>query len=151
MIENTINSDLIASMKSKDVKRVTVLRSVKSSLQNYKINKKLTEITDKDIISVIRSEIKKRNDSIEAFKLGNRFDLVESEQNEINILTVYLPAELSPDELREKVKQAINIVQPTSKKDMGRVIKASFELIGDKADGKTISTEVNRQLSELNI
>ncbi|MBL8013703.1 MAG: GatB/YqeY domain-containing protein, partial [Candidatus Omnitrophica bacterium] len=104
-------------------------------------------VEDKDIIIVIKKQIKQRQDSIEQFRQGGRQDLVGKEEAELNILKSYLPAEMSQEDVRKIVKETIASLGASSIKDMGKVMKeASLKLAG-RADNKLVSELVKAELS----
>jgi len=96
---------------------------------------------------VIRKQAKQRHDSIESFEKGGRAELAEKEKEELAILNSYLPQAISADELAKVVRQTIAETGATSKGQMGIVMKALQAKVGGRADGKTLSTEVQKQLS----
>jgi len=97
-------------------------------------------------VQVIRNQVKQRQDSIESFEKGGRPELVAKEKNELTILQSYLPQQLGSDELARMVEETIREVGATSKAQMGVVMKALQAKVAGRADGKTLSQEVQRQL-----
>jgi len=95
---------------------------------------------------VIRKQVKQRQDSIESFEKGGRAELAEKEKNELAILNSYLPAAMSVEEIARLVKETIAEVGATSRAQMGAVMKALGPKVAGRADGKTLSQEVQRQL-----
>ena len=144
-----IDSDLKDAMRAKDVLRLGVLRMLKSALKYGAIEKSGAdaELNDADAAQVIRKQAKQRQDSIESFETGGRPELAEKEKAELAILNSYLPQQLSADELTKVVREAIAEVGATSKAQMGAVMKAVQAKVAGRADGKTLSTEVQKQLS----
>ena len=146
MLKDKIDKDLIEAQKEKDAVSTTTLRFLKSDIQNYMIEKKLTELKDEDILPIVQRQIKRRGESIEQFKKGKREDLAEKEASELKILKAYMPEELSADELKSIVKAAIEEIQPQGKKDFGKVMKAVMEKAKGRAEGKIVSKLVNELL-----
>src|SRR4051812_1091583 len=109
MLKQKIQDDLKAAMIAKDAPRLSAIRMLKSALQYYEIQKGGAgyEATDEDVIDVVGKEIKKRRESIELYKQGGRAEQAASEQAEVEVLQSYLPEQMSEDELRILVKQAI--------------------------------------------
>ena len=144
-----IDSDLKEAMKAKDTARLGVLRMLKSALKYSAIEKSGTEgqLDDTEATQVIRKQVKQRQDSIESFEKGGRPELAAKEKEELAILQSYLPQSLSPDELAKIVSETIRDVGATSKAQMGVVMKALQTKVAGRADGKTLSQEVQRQLS----
>jgi len=128
---------------------LSVLRLLKAALKNAAIEKVGAdgELTDADAIAVIRKQVKQRQDSIESFEKGGRADLAEKEKAEIVVLSNYLPQAMSAEELQKIVAETIAEVGATSRAQMGVVMKALQPKVAGRADGKTLSAEVVRQLS----
>lgn len=144
----TIKKDLINSMKEQDKFKLSVLRMLKSSLQKEEINKK-RELTDEEVLNVIKKEVKVRNASLEEYKEYGRNDLADNLQKEIDILKTYLPEELSHEELLKIIDEQFNIINPTSMKDMGNVIKVVSNIVGTRADMSEVSKIVKEKISNL--
>jgi uncharacterized protein YqeY len=143
-----IDSDLKDAMRAKDATRVSVLRMVKAALQNAAIEKSGADaqLTDAEAVQVIRKQVKQRQDSIESFEKGGRAELAAKEKEELSILQSYLPQAMSADELAKIVRETIAEVGATSKAQMGAVMKALQTKVAGRADGKTLSAEVQKQL-----
>ncbi len=141
-----IKKELINSMKEQDKFKLSVLRMLKSAIQKEEINKK-DELTDEEVLSVIKKEVKVRNASLEEYKEYGRNDLADNLQKEIDILKKYLPEELPHDELIKIIDEQFNIINPTSIKDMGKVIKAVSAIVGTRADMSEVSKIVKEKLS----
>jgi uncharacterized protein YqeY len=143
-----IDSDLKEAMRAKDAAKVGVLRMLKSALKYSAIEKSgpAGQLDDGEAVQVIRKQVKQRHDSIESFEKGGRPELAAKEKDELRILQAYLPQQLSADELAKLVREAIQDVGATSKAQMGAVMKALQAKVSGRADGKTLSQEVQRQL-----
>ena len=143
-----IDSDLKNAMRAKDATRLSVLRMLKAALKNTAIEKSGADaqMSDGDAIQVIRKQVKQRQDSIESFEKGGRAELAAKEKEELSILQSYLPQEMSAHELQKIVRDIIGEVGATSKAQMGAVMKALQAKVAGRADGKTLSAEVQRQL-----
>ena len=105
------------------------------------------ELSNEQIVETIAKEVKKRKDSIPDYERGGREDLVKQIKEEISYLEVYLPKQLSREEIAKIVKQIIEEIGASSMKDMGIVMKAAKEKMGASADGKTINEIVKEYLS----
>jgi uncharacterized protein YqeY len=138
-----LRQDLTTFMKAKDLENLNVIRGVLNEINIRQM--KDIEITDDEILKVLRSEIKKRKESIEGFQKGGRQDLVDKESREIKTLELYLPSELADDVLLAKVKEAADKSQD---KTFGAIMKASIALINGQADGKRISEAVKKVMSD---
>lgn len=143
-----IKKDLVTSMKEQDKFKLSVLRMLKSSLQKEEINKK-RELTDDEVLNVIKKEVKVRNASLEEYMEYNRKDLADELRKEIEILKTYLPEELSHEELLKIIDEQFNIINPTSMKDMGTVIKSVSSIVGTRADMSEVSKIVKEKISNL--
>ncbi|MEY2559979.1 MAG: uncharacterized protein QOG51_394 [Verrucomicrobiota bacterium] len=143
-----IDSDLKDAMRAKDAARLGVLRMLKSALKYSAIDKAGAEgqLDDAEASQVIRKQVKQRQDSIEQFEKGGRPELAAKEKEELAMLNAYLPKGLEADELAALVRATIAEVGATSKAQMGAVMKAIQAKVAGRADGKTLSQEVSRQL-----
>lgn len=142
-----INSDIVLAMKSKDTLKLATLRMLKGAIDLERINKKLDKVSDEDIVSIISKQIKTRKESITEFEKGNRQDLVDKTNEEINILSVYMPKMMSEDEISVYVDNAISEVNATSIKDMGSVMKILSNKLKGKADMSLVSTIIKGKLN----
>ncbi len=149
-LQQRVDSDLKEAMRAKDPTKLGVLRMLKSALKYATIAKSgaEAELSDAEAVQVIRKQAKQRQDSIESFEKGGRAELADKEKQELAILNTYLPQGMSPDELAKVVRETIAELGATSKAQMGAVMKALQAKVGGRADGKTLSTEVARQLSQ---
>jgi uncharacterized protein YqeY len=142
------NKDIIAAMKSKDQVRLTVLRMVKGAMQLESINNK-KELNDDLLIDCVSKQIKLRNDSIMEFEKANRLDLVAKNNEEIEVLKEYLPAQMSVEELDKVIDEVFALVNPTSAKDMGLIMKEVTPKVKGKADMKLVSEKIKDKLNSL--
>jgi uncharacterized protein len=146
-LEQSLGADIVTAMKAKDQNRLTALRMLKTALTNKSIEKgrALDAAEELQVVSML---VKQRRDSIEQFTKGGREDLAAKEQAEIAILTGYLPASASDEEVAAAVASAIAETGATSAKDMGKVMKATMAaLAGKTVDGKKVSDAVKARLS----
>jgi uncharacterized protein len=143
-----IDADLKQSMIAKSAERTSVLRMLKSSMKYAAIEKGGADAvpTDADILTVLRKEVKKRQDSITSYLDAKREDLADKEKSELLILQAYLPAALSESEMEALVKAAIAETGATGKAQMGLVMKTAQAKAEGRADGKTLSQIVQRLL-----
>ena len=142
---NQINDDLKTAMKNGDKFRLSVLRMLKSALQLEQINA-LHALEDKEVIAVLKKQVKMRKDSILEFEKFNKLDEVQKLQDEINIINEYLPTEMSEDEIRKVINTVFEELKPTSLKDMGGIMKALNDRITN-ADMSLVSKIVKEKLS----
>lgn len=146
-VQERIDSDLKDAMRAKDAGRLGVLRMLKSALKYAAIEKSDAGLDDAAVSQVIRKQVKQRQDSIESFEKGGRPELAAKEKEELEMLNAYLPKGMNADELTAMVRETIAEVGATSKAQMGAVMKALQEKVAGRADGKTLSQEVTKQLS----
>src|SRR5215470_9552269 len=144
-----VDSELKDAMRARDAARLGVLRMLKSALKYAAIAKSgaEAELSDAEAAQVIRKQVKQRQDSIESFEKGGRAELAEKEKEELSILNSYLPQALGAEELVKIVRETIAETGATSKAQMGAVMKALQAKVAGRADGKTLSAEVQKQLS----
>lgn len=144
MVEQ-LEKDMIEAMKNKEKNRLTVIRMVKASMKQEQIDRK-REINDELLIDIVNKQIKMRKDSITEFEKGNRQDLIDKTQAEIDILMKYLPEQLSEEEVLKVIDEIFAEVKPESQKDMGRVMGLAQSKLKGKADMKTVSTIIREKL-----
>ena len=146
MLKEKLLEDLKNSMKEKNELRKNVVQMVRAAILQVEKDKQI-EVTDEQIIEIIAKEAKKRRDSIPDYEKSGREDLINQIKQEITILEEYLPAQLSPEEIEEQLKQIISEIGASSMKDIGMVMKTSKEKLGASADGKTINEIAKKLLS----
>ena len=142
-----INNDIKEAMKSKDALKLATLRMLKGAIDLERINKKLDKVLDEDIVTIIGKQIKTRKESILEFEKGNRQDLIEKTNEEINILNVYMPEMMTEEEITSVVIDAINEVNATSVKDMGSVMRIVSPKLKGKADMSLVSSIIKSKLN----
>jgi uncharacterized protein len=147
-VQERIDSDLKDAMRAKDAAKLGVLRMLKSAMKYVAIEKAGAEasLDDNEAVQVIRKQVKQRQDSIQSFEQGGRPELAAKEKDELAILSAYLPQSMAADELGAAVRDAIAEVGATSRAQMGAVMKVLQAKLAGRADGKTLSQEVQRQL-----
>jgi uncharacterized protein YqeY len=147
--QERVDSDLKEAMRAKNTRKLGVLRMLKSALKYATIAKSGAEaqLSEAEAAQVVRKQAKQREDSIESFEKGGRSELAAKEKEELSILNTYLPQAMNSDELAKVVRETIAETGATSKAQMGGVMKALQAKVAGRADGKTLSQEVSRQLS----
>jgi uncharacterized protein YqeY len=141
-----VERDLIAAMKAQEALKLSVLRMMKAALTNKKIELG-RPLDDPAAVAVLRSLVKQRHDSVEAYRKGGRDDLADKEAAEIKIVEGYLPAAASDEEIAAAVEAAIAETGAAGPKDLGKVMKAAMaKLAGKNADGKRVSEVVKAKL-----
>ena len=144
MLKEKLMLDLKESMKEKQVLRKNVIQMIRAAILQVEKDKQI-ELEDNQILEIIAKESKKRKDSLSDYEKSGRQDLINQVKEEINIISEYLPKQLSKEEIVDTVKKVIEETGATTIKDMGKVMKAAKEKIGAAADGKAIN-EVVREL-----
>lgn len=144
MLKEKLMSDLKEAMKEKELLKKNVVQMIRAAILQVEKDKQI-ELDDNQIIEIIAKESKKRKDSLADYEKSGRQDLINQIKQEIEIISAYLPKQLSKEEITSIVKEVINETGATSIKDMGKVMKSAKEKIGAAADGKTIN-EVVREL-----
>jgi len=142
-----LSKDMIVSMKNKDSFSLGVIRMAKGAIQLEAINKK-KELTEEEVVAVISKQIKMRNDSIQEFTKANRMDLVEQNKKEIELLSKYMPEQLSLDEVNKIIEEAFDKLNPTSK-DMGLIMKEVSPKLKGKADMGQVNAIIREKLANL--
>lgn len=145
MREKILN-DLVSAMKNQDKKTLSVLRMVKGAMQLEEINLK-HELNDDEMISVLSKQIKTRKESIEEFKKGNRQDLIDNTTEEIEILSKYMPEQLSIEEVERIINDAFLKINPTGPSDMGKIMGIVSPLLKGKADMSMVSKMIKEKLN----
>ena len=148
-LQERLTEDVKTAMKAREAgkSRLSVLRMVKASIRKIEIDRK-KELNDEEVLDVLAKEVKMRRDSMEDFRKGNRPDLVAALEEEIAILAEYLPAQLSEEEVRALVDQAVSQAQAVTAKDMGKVMAILMPQVKGKADGKLVNTLVRERLNQ---
>lgn len=144
MLKEKLMSDLKEAMKEKQILRKNVVQMIRAAILQVEKDKQI-ELDENQVLEIIAKEAKKRKDSLADYEKSGRQDLIDQVNQEINIISEYLPKQLSKDEISEIVKEVIKETGATNIKDMGKVMKSAKEKIGPAADGKTIN-EVVREL-----
>lgn len=147
MLVDNIFNDYKEAMKARDSLKSSVLSFLRADILNQATAKKKDKLDDAEVITVIKKQIKQRQDSIEQFTKGGRLEAAEKEKKESEILKAYLPAQLSGEEIKNLIEQAIQETGAGSMKDMGRLMKALTEKLAGGADGKLVSDLVRQRLS----
>jgi uncharacterized protein YqeY len=147
-LKEQLTEDMKTAMKAKEEgkQRLSVIRMVRSALRQVEIDGK-KELDDNGVIDIISKEVKMRKDSIEEFKKGDREDLVAQVEAEIVVLMSYLPVQLSEDEVRSLVKEAVTTSGASSQKEMGKVMALLMPKVKGRADGKLVNTIVREMLN----
>ncbi len=147
-MKNKLLDDLKTAMVNKDKKSLSVIRMVKGAIQLEEINKKI-ELSDEDIVAIIAKQIKTRKESAVEAKNANREDLLVDLEEEIAILTKYMPEQLSEEEVIKVIDEAFNEVNPTSVRDTGKLMALISPKVKGKTDLSLVSNLVREKLNSL--
>ena len=149
MLKQKLRDELKQSMLARNELKTSVLRMLLSAINYYEIQKGGAgyEATDEDVLTVIQKEAKQRKDSIEEFKKAERIELADKETKELEMLQVYLPAQMSEEEIKSLVKEAANQTGAKTVAEMGKVMAVLMPKVKGKADGGLVSKIVRESLS----
>ncbi len=151
-ILDRVNEDLKQAMKAKDKVRLRALRSLRSALTNKEIEQREegaeTVLSEQDELAVVRKQVNQRKDSVEQYQDAGREDLVQKEEEEIEVLSEYLPSQLSDEELADRLDEIIEEVGASSMQDMGAVMGRAMGELRGRVDGNRVRQMVQERLSE---
>jgi len=147
MLAEKIFDDYKEAMKARDTLKSSVLSFLRADMLNLATAKKKDKLDDAEIITVIKKQIKQRQDSIEQFTKGGRLEAAEKEKKELEILKGYLPAQMPVEEIKRLIEEAVAATGASGMKDMGRLMKELTVKIAGGADGKLVSDLVRQRLS----
>ena len=145
-LENNISIKIKEAMKSKDVLRLEALRAIKTSLLLLKTEDRNKEVSESDEVLMLQKLVKQRKESAAIFRKQNRVDLAEPEEAQAEVISEFLPEQLSESEIEKIVIETINKTSAQGMKDMGKVMGVLSGKLAGKADGKTISSIVRQRL-----
>ena len=145
-LKERLAEDLKLSMKEKDIVRKNTVQSIRTAVLQIEKDKKVT-LDDEGVIEVIAKELKKRKDVLPEYEKSGREDLIAGLKREIEIVTAYLPSQLSRDELDEIVKDAVQSTGASSMRDMGKIMQAVMPKVKGRADGKAVNEIAKKYLS----
>ncbi len=145
-IFDKINEDIKKAMFAKEKDKLEALRAVKAAFLIAKTETANTELTEEKEIQIVQKLVKQRRDAADIYKQQNRLDLYEPEVFQADVISKYLPEQMSPEEISIVVKETIAKLNASGMKDMGKVMGAVNAKLASKADGKTISEIVKQSL-----
>jgi Uncharacterized conserved protein len=148
-LKERLTADMKQAMKDKEAGklRLSVIRMVRANIKNVEIDRK-KELSEEEVLEVLAKEVKMRRDSLEEFQKADRPDLVQNLEQEIAVLTQYLPEQLSEAEVRSLVTEAIASTQASNPKDMGKVMAVLMPKVKGRADGKMVNAIVREMLNK---
>lgn len=146
-LEERIHHDMTVAMKARDTIRVGALRMLTTEIKNAKIAKR-EDLSDDDVLAVLKREAKKRKEAAEAFHNGNRQEQAASEEAELAIVQEYLPQQMSETEVAAIVESVLAEEPNATKQDFGRIMKLVMIKANNRADGSTVSAAVRSALEK---
>ena len=141
-LKEQLTNDLKESMKNKEQVKKSVVTLIRAAIKKKEVDERV-ELNDEAVLDIISKQMKQRNDALEEFKKAGRDDLISQTEEEIQVLLSYLPKQLTDDELRVLIKEAIDKTGASSSKDMGKIMGILMPKTKGKADGKRINTLVS--------
>ena len=145
-LKSQITEVLKVTMRAKEMDKLTVIRSLQAAIKQIEVDERV-ELDDSRVLAVIEKQIKQRKESIKAFEGANRQDLASKEQAEVEILSQFLPAAMTEEELDSVIEQTILAQQAPSIKDMGKVMNSLRPIIAGRADPAQVSAKIKAKLS----
>lgn len=144
-LKDKLMKDLKASMKNKDSIRKNTITMIRAAIKQKEVDERV-ELDDEGILEIISKQLKERKNAIKDFIKGERQDLIEQTEKEIEILLEYLPKQLSEDDIKEIIIQTIKEINASSMKDIGLVMKSVMPKVKGRADGNTVNRIVRQVL-----
>jgi len=144
-LSERLNDDMKQAMRSQEKFKLTTIRMIRASIKNLEIDLKRS-LDDNEVLEILSREIKQRKDSLQEFEKAGRDDLAKDIAAEIDIISVYLPAQLTEEEIKVIVQQTLQETGASSKAEMGKVMTALMPKVKGRADGKLVNTLVQQFL-----
>lgn len=145
-LKNQITEVLKAAMRAKEMDKLTVIRGLQAAIKQIEVDERV-ELDDSRVLAVIEKQIKQRKESIKAFEGANRQDLASKEQAEVEVISQFLPAAMTEEELDSIIAQTITAQEATSIKDMGKVMNSLRPIIAGRADPAQVSAKIKAKLA----
>ncbi len=141
-----LQQDMKLALKNKEKEKLSTIRMVRAAIKRVEIDNK-APLSDDQVLEVILREVKQRKDAIQEYEKAGRQDLLEKEKAELEVLEAYLPKQFTEEELQDLIQETIQQLGVTSKKEIGKVMKAVIPKVKGKADGKVVNQMVQKLLS----
>ncbi|TNJ64132.1 GatB/YqeY domain-containing protein [Paenibacillus hemerocallicola] len=145
-LSERLNDDMKQAMKNQDKFKLSVIRMIRSAIKNVEIDQKKT-LDDNEVLDILNREIKQRKDSLQEFEKADRDDLAESVRKEIEVIAVYMPQQLTEEEIHAIVQQTIQETGASSKAEIGKLMSALMPKVKGRADGRLVNQLVQQLLS----
>lgn len=149
MLKEQISKDFNKALKARDERKLSALRLLRTEIKKREVSGQKKELSDAEVMEAIATLVKQRLESIRLFREGQRQDLVEKEEAELQFLQTYLPQPLSQSAIEVLIDQVLLETRATGMKDQGKVMKAVMAKISGRAEGKIVSEIVKQKLSKL--
>lgn len=149
MLKEKISKDFIEALKARDERKLSALRLLRTEIKKREVSGQKKELLETEVLETISMLVKQRRESIRLFREGQRQDLVEKEEAELQFLQAYLPQPLTQSAVEELIDSILVEIQATGLKDQGKVMKAAMGKIAGRAEGKVVSEIVRQKLSKL--
>ncbi len=149
MLKEQISKDFNEALKARDERKLSALRLLRTEIKKREVSGQKKELADAEVMETITTLVKQRRESIRIFREGQRQDLVEKEEAELQFLQTYLPQPLSQSAIEVLIDQVLLETRATGMKDQGKVMKAVMAKISGRAEGKIVSEIVKQKLSKL--
>jgi len=149
MLKEQISKDFNEALKARDERKLSALRLLRTEIKKREVSGPKKELADAEVMETITTLVKQRRESIRLFREGQRQDLVEKEEAELQFLQTYLPQPLSQSAIEVLIDQVLLETRATGMKDQGKVMKAVMAKISGRAEGKIVSEIVKQKLSKL--
>lgn len=147
-MKERLQKDLISAMKEHNRKKADTIKSVKAAIQMEEINSK-KELSEEEMLSIVTKQVKLRKDAIKDFEKAGRQDLIDSYNEEIDILSEYLPKPLTMEEINSIIDEAFNVVNPKAQSDMGKIMKEISPKLKNRADMGEVNKIIKEKLSQI--
>lgn len=147
-MKERLQKDLISAMKEHNRKKADTIKSVKAAIQMEEINSK-KELSEEEMLSIVTKQVKLRKDAVKGFEKAGRQDLIDSYNEEIDILNEYLPKPLTMEEINSIIDEAFNVVNPKAQSDMGKIMKEISPKLKNRADMGEVNKIIKEKLSQI--
>ena len=147
-MKERLQKDLISAMKEHNRKKADTIKSVKAAIQMEEINSK-KELSEEEMLSIVTKQVKLRKDAVKDFEKAGRQDLIDSYNEEIDILNEYLPKPLTMEEINYIIDEAFNVVNPKAQSDMGKIMKEISPKLKNRADMGEVNKIIKEKLSQI--
>lgn len=147
-MKERLQKDLISAMKEHNRKKADTIKSVKAAIQMEEINSK-KELSEEEMLSIVTKQVKLRKDAVKDFEKAGRQDLIDSYNEEIDILNEYLPKPLTMEKINSIIDEAFNVVNPKAQSDMGKIMKEISPKLKNRADMGEVNKIIKEKLSQI--